>query len=99
MDLQLSRRKQNTNECRYNTVQQNMILYMVRQWLRQNMHKRYSQNKPHISPSRAAASYCEDLGENWPRYNGTALYVTAFMCPLFWSVFIHLLKNTALRHL
>ena len=20
--------------------------------------------------------YCEDLGENWPRYNGTALYFT-----------------------
>ena len=19
--------------------------------------------------------YCEDLGENWPRYNGTALYM------------------------
>ena len=19
--------------------------------------------------------YCEDLGENWPRYNGTALYI------------------------
>ena len=24
--------------------------------------------------------YCEDLGENWPRYNGTALYAAGISC-------------------
>ena len=27
------------------------------------------------TPYLAWGVYCEDLGENWPRYNGTALYV------------------------
>ena len=40
-------------ECRYNEVQHNMILHMVRQWLRQNMYQRlYSQKTPHILPSQ-----------------------------------------------
>ena len=32
-----------------------------------------SQQTPHNSPSGGV--YREDFGENWPRYNGTALYV------------------------
>ena len=27
-------------------------------------------------PGELWVVYCEDLGENWPRYNGTALYCT-----------------------
>ena len=69
--------KPNTVGCRYNTVQHNMILRIVWQRLRQNMHRGlYSQKTPHISPSRV--SYwmsCEDLDENWPRYSSTALYM------------------------
>ena len=45
----------NTMECPYSAFQPNMILHMVWQWQRQNMHQNlYSQNTPHISPSRAS---------------------------------------------
>ena len=43
-----------TVECRYsyNAVQYNMVLYMARQWLRQNInHKLNSPKTPHSSPS------------------------------------------------
>ena len=29
----------------------------------------------HILPGELWGFYCGDLGKNWPRYNGTALYV------------------------
>ena len=55
-------------KCRYNAVQRNMVLYMVRQRLRQNLHQRvYLQKSPHNSPS-------QDLGDKWPCYKSTALY-------------------------
>ena len=48
----------------YNAVQHNMILHMVRQRLRQNMHQRlYSQKTPHISPSWV--SYGVSFGRIW----------------------------------
>ena len=44
-----------TVECRYSAIQHNMILHMVRQWLRQNMHQRlYLQKTSHNSPSLAS---------------------------------------------
>ena len=35
--------------------------------------------------------YCEDLGENWPRYNGTALYLVTFasVCGRHWCSNLH----------
>ena len=42
-----------TVECCYSTIQHNMILDMVQQWLKQNMHQRFHSPKtPHISPLR-----------------------------------------------
>ena len=42
-------------ECCYNTLQPNIILYTVWQWLRQNMHQRlYSQMTPHNLPSQVS---------------------------------------------
>ena len=40
---------------RYRAVQHNMLLHMVRKWLKHSMLQRiYSQTTPHISPSRAS---------------------------------------------
>ena len=68
----------NTIECRYNVVQYNMILHTL---LRQSINRNsYSQQTPHITPSYLTLTgklwgvYCEEFGENWLRYNGTALY-------------------------
>ena len=64
-------------KCRYNAVQYNMILHTVLKWLRQNVNQDlYSQHTSHISPSPASfwVVYCEEFGENWVPYNGTALY-------------------------
>ena len=54
----------NTVECHYNAVQHDMNLLLAQRWLRQNMHQRlYSQQTPHISPSRA--SYGEPFVRIW----------------------------------
>ena len=46
--------KNNTVQCRHKAVQHNMILHVVQQGLRENMHQRlYSRKTPYISPSRA----------------------------------------------
>ena len=52
-----------------------MILHMVGQWLRNNMHQRlYSQSTPHISTLRVSYGlFLLGFGENWPRFNDTAL--------------------------
>ena len=53
-----------------------------------------SQMTPHTSPLRAryGVFFCEDLGENWPRYNGTALYMdmTCSRHSQFWWKNFHL---------
>ena len=60
-----------------------------------------SQDTPYLAlTSKLWDVYCEDLGENWPHYNGRALYVS-FKVPipikgiylkfvhLFWYKFVH----------
>ena len=42
-----------------------------RNWIRYLNHSRHPIPRPH---ERAMGVYFEDLGENWARYNGTALY-------------------------
>ena len=65
------------SKCCYNAVQHNTILHTAQKWLKQNIYQSYHpQGTPRSSPVRASyCVYCEDLRENWPRYNGTALYV------------------------
>ena len=69
--------KSHTVECRYDAVQHNMIVHMVQQWPRQNIHCRLYSRKHLISypHGRAMGVFRKDLGENWPLYNGTALYL------------------------
>ena len=51
-----------TVECHYNTVLYNMILYMVRQRLKQNINQRLnSQKEPHIRPSQESF-FSEPIG-------------------------------------
>ena len=52
------------------------ILHSALQWQWQNKSQTLdSQKTPHTSPSRASygVTFFKDFGENWPRYNGTAL--------------------------
>ena len=67
-----------TGECHYSAVQFNMILHMVRQWLRKNTNQRLFSQKTHqSSPVRASYGVSfEDLEQNWPSYNGTTLHST-----------------------
>ena len=66
----------NTVECHYGTVQYDMILHMVRQWLRQSMNQRlYSWKTPHISPSQA--SYGVSFVKIWVKINRV---ITALQC-------------------
>ena len=54
-----------------------MVLQTSLHWLRQNLNQSLESEKtPHASPWRASygVSLVEILGENLPRYNGTALY-------------------------
>ena len=64
-------------ECRYNTVQKHELSL---QWLKQNIHQSLNHKRhPMSHPSSLAMGFCcEDFGENWPRYNGTALYMLSF---------------------
>ena len=67
-----------TVECRNNAVQLTMILHTTLQWLWQNINPiSNSQKTPHTLPSRASYGvfYYENFEENWPCYNGTALYL------------------------
>ena len=68
--LIITSRQLTTVEYRFNAVQYNMILHSSLKWLGQNIYQNINPQKtPHSSPAR------EDFGENWPRYNDTALYV------------------------
>ena len=77
-----SNRKLNTVECRYKAVQYNRISHTALQQPRQNKHRNsYSQKTPHMSPWCVC---CEDLGENWPHYNGTGHHNTSLDTTLQW---------------
>ena len=70
--------KKNTVECRYNAVKYNMILHT----LPESIYHSFNQKK--YIPCFALTVelwdvFCEDLRENWPRYNGTALYGGIFL--------------------
>ena len=57
-------------QCRYNTIQYNMILHKSLRWLWQNVDEG-------LNPLTGElwGVFCEDLGETWPSYNGTTLYM------------------------
>ena len=79
----------NTIECRYNAVQYSKLLHKWLPELRPNINKMLDPQKtPHTSP----VSTCELWGvfgkyfwENWPRYNGTALYAHSLHYVVFCS--------------
>ena len=59
-------------ECCYNAVQYKMTLHSLLQWLTQGINPNLNPwNTSHTLPWRV---FCEELGENWPCYNGTALH-------------------------
>ena len=55
----------NTVECCYNAVQHNMILHMVWQWLRQNMHGGHIHKRHPISHPHGPAMVCLLWGFGW----------------------------------
>ena len=55
-----------------------MTLHASRQWLSQSINHSLNPQKyiPYLSlTSELWHVFCEDLGEIWPRYNGSALYI------------------------
>ena len=65
-----------TVECRYSTVKHNMILHVIRQWPRKNMHPRSCSQQTSLSHPRgwAIECFCEDLDENWPQIMACRLF-------------------------
>ena len=66
----------NAVECRYSVVKHSMALYLkISIVMGQTMHQRlYPQKSSYISPLRVRYFFYDDLGENWPLYNGNALW-------------------------
>ena len=61
-----------TVTCRYNAVQFIEMLHTALHWLQQNMSQT---DTPHLAlAGELWGVCCEEIGENWSRYNGTALY-------------------------
>ena len=54
-----------TVECRYSTVKHNMILHVIRQWLRKNMHPRSCSQHTSLSHPRGWAMECFLWGFGW----------------------------------
>ena len=57
----------------------NIKFHTALQWLGDYINQiLYSQKTPHTPPLRASYGCvsCEDFRENWPHYNGTALYMS-----------------------
>ena len=67
---------QTTVWCRYNSVQYNMILHILLYCLVQNIKQSWNhKNAPFLGLTGQLWGVChEDFIENWPHYNGTALY-------------------------
>ena len=66
----------NTVECCYKAVQCNMVFHTPLHWLAQNIYQPF--NSHETLAGELWSVNCEDfedLGDNWSRYNGTALYV------------------------
>ena len=63
-------------KCHYNTIQF-IVLYMVLQWLGLNfIQVELSKDTPYLAlMGQLWGPFCEDLRENWLRYNGTTLYI------------------------
>ena len=85
-----------TVECRYNAVKRNMILHMIRQWKAKHASDViFSKDTPYLALTGELWDvFCEDLGDNWLRYNGTALYIesgTHVTNPL-WAHILNLIK-------
>ena len=61
--------------CRYNAVQQNMILH-TELWDSHKSEFVVTIDTPYLAlTGELWGVYCEGFEGNWPRYNGTALYV------------------------
>ena len=65
-----------TVECRYNAVKCNTIFNTALRWLKQYINQcQIASYNPYLTlTGELWGVFCEDLVENWPRYNGTALY-------------------------
>ena len=68
-----------TVECRYNVVQYCKILHKWLQELRQNISEILDSQRTHtpklVCKGELWGVVCEYLWENWPWYNGTALFI------------------------
>ena len=69
---------QNTVKCYYNVIQYNTIFHTALGWLKQNINQRQITNYiPYLAlTGELWGVICEDSVENWPHFNGTALYMT-----------------------
>ena len=80
------------NSLCYNTVQYNTIFHTALCWQKQNINQCQITNyTPYLARvGELWGRFCEDLVENWPRFNGTALYNCFFsllVCILCYSDF------------
>ena len=66
-----------------------MLLHTSLQWLRQNIHQfRPTKDTPYLAlAGKIWGVICEDFGEKWPRYKGTALYMEN--CFSLWYPTVH----------
>ena len=64
-----------TVECRYNAVQYNIVLHTSLQEVRQNINQKLNPQKT----GELWGVFRKYFVENWPRYNGTALYIAEKM--------------------
>ena len=81
-----------TVECHYNMVLCNMIFHTALESLQTKVftHKRH----PIFYHKKwAMGVYCEDLRENWPHYNGTALYLYLMCQVLLAIIYLELPSN------
>ena len=73
----------NTVESLSNAVQYIMLFHRTLQWLKSNINQNLNPQKtPHTERTLTGKLWgvvSEGLGENWSRYNGTALYMFIFL--------------------
>ena len=83
---------------RYNAVQYNKILHTSLQWRGQNINQRLNLQKTHHITSELWCVFRENFGENWPRYNGTALYSTRYIVHILLTIICICLRFFILYH-
>ena len=76
-----------------NMTQSDIIVYAIPHWLKKNINQSLnSQKTPYLYlAGELWGVYFEDLGDNWPRYNDTALYmfIVDFQpFPRWWAVVV-----------